>query len=47
VAQSQLRKYFSRPYLEKNIHKSRAGGVVKVVGPEFNPQHCKKTPKKP
>jgi hypothetical protein len=30
------------PYLEKTLHKNRAGGVVQSVGPEFKPQHRKK-----
>jgi hypothetical protein len=31
------------PYLEKTLHKNRAGGVVQSVGPEFKPQHRKKS----
>jgi hypothetical protein len=32
----------TRPYLEKTLHKNRAGGVAESVGPEFKPQHRKK-----
>jgi hypothetical protein len=32
----------ARPYLEKTLHKKRAGGVAQVVGPEFKPQYSKK-----
>jgi hypothetical protein len=36
-----------RPYLEKILHKKRAGGVAQgVVDPEFKPQYCKKKKKK-
>jgi hypothetical protein len=28
-----------RPYLEKTLHKKRAGGVAESVGPEFKPQY--------
>jgi hypothetical protein len=28
-----------RPYLEKPLHKNRAGGVVQGVGSEFKPQY--------
>jgi hypothetical protein len=28
-----------RPYLEKHLHKKRAGGVAEGVGPEFKPQY--------
>jgi hypothetical protein len=31
-----------RPYLKKNLHKKRAGGVAQGVGPEFKPQYWKK-----
>jgi hypothetical protein len=31
-----------RPYLEKNLQKNRAGGVVQDEGHEFKPQYCKK-----
>jgi hypothetical protein len=31
-----------RPYLEKTLHKNRAGGVVQGEGPEFKPQYHKK-----
>jgi hypothetical protein len=30
-----------RPYLEKTLHKNRAGGVAQGVGPEFKPQYHK------
>jgi hypothetical protein len=29
----------ARPYLEKTLHKNRAGGVVQDKGPEFKPQY--------
>jgi hypothetical protein len=35
-----------RPYLEKNHHKNRAGGVAQGVGPEFKSQYHKKTNKR-
>jgi hypothetical protein len=35
-----------RPYLGKNLHKNRTGGVTQGVGPEFKPQYCKKKKKK-
>jgi hypothetical protein len=41
-----LGKKFSRPYLEKNHHKKRAGGVAQGVGSEFKPQYHKKKKKK-
>jgi hypothetical protein len=28
-----------RPYLKKNLHKNRAGGVAQGEGPEFKPQY--------
>jgi hypothetical protein len=31
-----------KPYLKKILHKNRAGGVAKGVGPEFKPQYHKK-----
>jgi hypothetical protein len=31
-----------RPYLEKTLHKKRAGGVAQDVGLEFKSQYCKK-----
>jgi hypothetical protein len=31
----------ARPYLEKTLHKNRAGGVAQAVGPEFNPSTVK------
>jgi hypothetical protein len=34
-----------RPYLEKTLHKKRAGGVVQGVDPEF--KHKKKEKRKP
>jgi hypothetical protein len=39
-------KSFETPYLEKNIHKKRAGGVPQGVDPEFKLQYCQKTKKK-
>jgi hypothetical protein len=39
---ASLGKQFLRPYLEKILHKKRAGGVVQDIGPEFKPQYCKK-----
>jgi hypothetical protein len=36
-----------RPYLEKTLHKKKAGGVVQGVGPEFKPQYKKKRQKTP
>jgi hypothetical protein len=35
-----------RPYLEKTLHKKRAGGVALGDGPEFKPHYCKKKKKK-
>jgi hypothetical protein len=35
-----------RPYLEKNLHKNRAGGMAQGKGPDFKPQYCKKKKKK-
>jgi hypothetical protein len=35
-----------RPYLEKTLHKNKAGGVAQGVGPELKPQHHKKKKKK-
>jgi hypothetical protein len=35
-----------RPYLKKTLHKKRAGGVAKGVGPEFKPQYQKNKNKK-
>jgi hypothetical protein len=32
-----------RPILEKTQHKKRLVGVAQGVGPEFKPQHHKKT----
>jgi hypothetical protein len=34
-----------RPYLEKTLHKNRAGGVAQDEGSEFKPQHCQKKKK--
>jgi hypothetical protein len=31
-----------RPYLEKTLHKNRAGRVAQDVGPEFKPQYREK-----
>jgi hypothetical protein len=31
-----------RPYLKKTHHKKRLVEWLKVVGPEFKPQYCKK-----
>jgi hypothetical protein len=31
-----------RPYLEKTLHKKRAGGMVQGVGPEFSQYQKKK-----
>jgi hypothetical protein len=31
-----------RPYLEKTLHKKRAGRVAQNEGPEFKPQYLKK-----
>jgi hypothetical protein len=31
-----------RPYLEKTLHKKRAGRVAQGVGPEFKSQYHKK-----
>jgi hypothetical protein len=31
-----------RPYLEKTLHKKRAGGMAQGEGPEFKPQYSKK-----
>jgi hypothetical protein len=31
-----------RTYLEKTLHKKRAGGVTQGIGPEFKPQYHKK-----
>jgi hypothetical protein len=33
--------------LKKTLHKKRADGVAGDIGPEFKPQYCKKTKKKP
>jgi hypothetical protein len=33
------------PYLEKNHHRKRAGGVAQGEGPEFMPQYRKKKKK--
>jgi hypothetical protein len=35
-----------RPYLENTHHKKMAGGVAQGIGPEFNPQDCKKRKEK-
>jgi hypothetical protein len=35
----------ARPYLEKNLHKNRAGGGAQGEGPEFKPQYHKKKKK--
>jgi hypothetical protein len=35
-------KQFTRPYLKKNHHSKRAGGVAKGVGSEFKPEYCRK-----
>jgi hypothetical protein len=35
-------KQFSRPYLEKTLHKNRAGGVAQGEGPEFSPSTKKR-----
>jgi hypothetical protein len=43
--ETSLGKYFTRPYLEKPIHKKRAGGVAQGEGPEFKSQYCKKKKK--
>jgi hypothetical protein len=34
-----------RPYLKKNLHKKRAGGMAQGIGPEFKPQYHKKKKK--
>jgi hypothetical protein len=34
-----------RSYLEKTLHKKRAGRVAQGVGPEFKPQYCQKKKK--
>jgi hypothetical protein len=39
-------KQFMTPYLEKNLHKKRAGGVAQDVGSEFKLQYYKKKKKK-
>jgi hypothetical protein len=44
--EASLGKQFARPYLEKNPHKNRAGGVAQGVGPEFKPEYCQKKKKK-
>jgi mRNA-degrading endonuclease RelE of RelBE toxin-antitoxin system len=36
----------ARFYLEKTLHKNRAGGVAQSEGPEFKPQYHKKKKKK-
>jgi hypothetical protein len=36
---------FTRPYLEKNHHKKRTGGVAQGVGLEFKPQYQTTTTK--
>jgi hypothetical protein len=41
TVQSQLGKWFVKPYLEKKHHKKRAGGVAQGIGPEFKPQYHK------
>jgi hypothetical protein len=35
-----------RLYLEKTLHKKRAGGVAQGDGPEFKSQYCKKRKEK-
>jgi cyclophilin family peptidyl-prolyl cis-trans isomerase len=37
---------FSRPYLKKSQHKTRAGGMVQGGDPKFKPQYSKKKKKK-
>jgi hypothetical protein len=45
--QSQPRQIvLQRPYLDKTLHKKRAGGVAQGVGPEFKPQYHQKKKKK-
>jgi hypothetical protein len=39
---ASLGKQSVRPYLEKTLHKNRAGGVAQGEGPEFKPQCYKK-----
>jgi hypothetical protein len=44
--QSQPRQIvLQRPYLDKTLHKKRAGGVAQGVGPEFKPQYHQKKKK--
>jgi hypothetical protein len=35
-----------RPYLEKTLHKNRAGGEAQSEGPEFSPSTTKKKGRK-
>jgi glutamine amidotransferase-like uncharacterized protein len=35
-----------RPYLEEKKSQKRAGGVVQGIGPEIEPQNCKKKKKR-
>jgi hypothetical protein len=43
--EASLGKCFTTPYLEKNHHKKRTGGVAQGVEPDFKPQYCKKKQK--
>jgi hypothetical protein len=43
---SKPRFKFKRTYLEKNLHKNRAGGMAEGEGPEFKPMYHKKRKKK-
>jgi glycine cleavage system aminomethyltransferase T len=43
VVQSHLGQIVHETLSQKALHKKRAGGVAKAVGPEFKPQYHKKT----
>jgi hypothetical protein len=46
VIQSQPRKIVHKTLSQKNSSQKWAGGVVRGVGPEFEPQYCQKKRKK-
>jgi hypothetical protein len=43
--EASLGKKFVRPYLQKTLHKNRAGGVAQGESPEFKLQYCQKKKK--
>jgi hypothetical protein len=43
---ASLGKQFTRPYLEKTLHKKKTAGVAQGVGPKFKPQYLRNNKEK-